>query len=204
MYFQELDVVNACLATVGETPLVELEDDHDLVAAARRTMRQSNLAVMHRPWWFNTDYSTLQVANDHFIYVPRDAVAVNVCDRDDLTLRGRRLWNRFKSTYEMEYPVRVIVTRDLPFEDLPSPAQLHLLNHTVAAFQANMDGDNNKKPDLQRALQESYINLNSEHARQIKLNGLETMFAAVNKQRTSPTQRMFGNRTSMGGAFPVR
>lgn len=129
--FTELDVVNACLATIGESPLVELEDDHDMVAAARQTMRQSTVAVMHRPWWFNTDFMALQVANDHFIYVPRDAVAVNVIGRSDLTQRGRRLYNRFESTYEMTGPVRVIVTRDLPYEDLPTPAQLHLLNHTV-------------------------------------------------------------------------
>lgn len=200
--FTELDVVNACLATIGESPLVELEDDHDMVAAARQTMRQSTVAVMHRPWWFNTDFMSLQVANDHFIYVPRDAVAVNVIGRSDLTQRGRRLYNRFESTYEMNGPVRVIVTRDLPYEDLPTPAQLHLLNHTVLAFQTDFDGDNSKFQKLQGLLSQSYVSLNTEHIRQIALNGLETMFAQVNKQRTSPTQRIMGHRSGYG--IPVR
>lgn len=200
--FTELDVVNACLATIGESPLVELEDDHDMVAAARQTMRQSTVAVMHRPWWFNTDFMALQVANDHFIYVPRDAVAVNVIGRSDLTQRGRRLYNRFESTYEMTGPVRVIVTRDLPYEDLPTPAQLHLLNHTVLAFQTDFDGDNSKFQKLQGLLSQSYVSLNTEHIRQIALNGLESMFAQVNKQRTSPTQRIMGHRSGYG--IPVR
>lgn len=200
--FTELDVVNACLATIGETPLVELEDDHDMVAAARQHMRQSTVAVMHRPWWFNTDYVTLQVANDHFLYVPRDAVAVNVVGRSDLTQRGRRLYNRFESTYEMTGPARVIVTRDLPYEDLPSPAQLHLLNHTVLAFQTSLDGDNSKAQKLMLSLQDSYRSLNTEHIRQVALNGLESMFAMVNKQRTSPTQRIMGHRSGYG--IPVR
>lgn len=200
--FTELDVVNACLATIGESPLVELEDDHDMVAAARQTMRQSTVAVMHRPWWFNTDFMSLQVANDHFIYVPRDAVAVNVIGRSDLTQRGRRLYNRFESTYEMNGPVRVIVTRDLPYEDLPTPAQLHLLNHTVLAFQTDFDGDNSKFQKLQGLLSQSYVSLNTEHIRQIALNGLESMFAQVNKQRTSPTQRIMGHRSGYG--IPVR
>lgn len=202
--FSELDVVNACLATIGETPLVELEDDHDMVAAARQTMRQSTVAVMHRPWWFNTDLVTLPVANDHFIYVPRDAVAVNVRGRSDLTQRGRRLYNRFESTYEMNGPVHAIVTRDLPFEDLPSPAQLYLLNHTVLSFQTDFDGDNSKYQKLSQNLAQSFVSLNTEHIRQVALNGLETMFALVNKQRASPTQRLMGNRTSRGGSIPVR
>lgn len=200
--FTELDVVNACLATIGESPLVELEDDHDMVAAARQHMRQSTVAVMHRPWWFNTDYVTLHVANDHFLYVPRDAVAVNVVGRGDLTQRGRRLYNRFESTYEMTGPVRVVVTRDLPYEDLPTPAQLHLLNHTALAFQTSLDGDNSKAQKLMLSLTDSYRSLNTEHIRQIALNGLESMFAMVNKQRTSPTQRIMGHRSGYG--IPVR
>ena len=200
--FTELDVVNACLATIGETPLLELEDDHDMVAAARSQLRKSTVAVMHRPWWFNTDFVTLQVANDHFIYVPRDAVAVTVRGRSDLAQRGRRLWNRFESTYEMTSPVHAVVTRDLPFEDLPSPAQLHLLNHTVLAFQTDFDGDNSKFQKLSGLLQQSYVSLNTEHIRQVALNGLESMFAQVNKQRTSPTQRLMGHRSGYG--IPVR
>lgn len=200
--FSELDVVNACLATIGETPLVELEDDHPMVAAARQKMRQSNVAVMHRPWWFNTDIVTLQTANDRFVYVPRDAVAVNVIDRADLTQRGRRLYNRFESTYEINGPLRTVVTRDLPYDDLPTPAQLHLLNHTVLAFQTDFDGDATKMQKLGRSVQESYVSLNTEHIRQVRLNGLETLFAMVNKQRTSPTQRLMGHRS--GSGIPVR
>lgn len=200
--FSELDVVNACLATIGETPLVELDDDHPLVAPARQKIRQATVTVMHRPWWFNTDFMTLVVANDHFIYVPRDAVAVNIPGRSDLTQRGRRLYNRFNSTYEMESSVLAIVTRDLPFEDLPTPAQLHLMNEAVLGFQTDFDGDGTKLQKLNANLAKSYVSLNTEHIRQISLNGLESMFAQVNKQRTSPTQRLMGHRS--GSGIPVR
>ena len=53
--FTELDVVNACLATLGELPLVELTDEHPMVAAARVNLTEAIVSEMHRQWWFNTD-----------------------------------------------------------------------------------------------------------------------------------------------------
>lgn len=194
----ELQVVNACLATLGELPLVELQDEHPLVAAARQNMLESIIAEMHRQWWFNTDYCTLTAAADTgFVYAPADAIAVKVLNRTDLTLRGRRLYDRYNSTYELGGTYRCVVVRDLPFEDLPVTAQLLVQHATVLRFQINYDADDSKTQKQNQLYTRQYALLNAEHTRQISLNGLETVDVA--------TKRMYaGVRPARRGNIPVR
>lgn len=168
----ELNVVNACLATLGENPLVELEEDHPLVAAARQNFRESMVTEMGRKWWFNTDYLELQQANDKFIYIPQDAISCVPIERDDLTVRGRRLYNRYAGTYEVRGPVLVYVVRDLEFSELPVPAQLLVRDRTVLSFQLNYDADETRTSKLEQAYVNSYMTLNAENIRQQNVNML--------------------------------
>lgn len=194
----ELQVVNACLATLGELPLVELQDDHPLVAAARQNMSESIIAEMHRQWWFNTDYCKLvAAANSGFVYAPEDTIAVKVIGRTDLTLRGRRLYDRYNSTYELGGSYQCVVIRDLPFEDLPVTAQLLVQHATVLRFQINYDADDSKTQKQNQLYTRQYALLNAEHTRQVALNNLETVDVA--------TKRLYaGARPSRRGNIPVR
>lgn len=168
----ELNVVNACLATLGENPLVELEEDHPLVAAARQNFREAMVIEMGRKWWFNTDYLELQQANDKFIYIPQDAISCVPIERDDLTVRGRRLYNRYAGTYEVQGPVLVYVVRDLEFSELPVTAQLLVRDRTVLSFQLNYDADETRTAKLEQAYVNSYMTLNAENIRQQNVNML--------------------------------
>lgn len=193
----ELDVINGCLATMGEIPLVELIDDHPLVASARQEFRDARIAETARRWWFNTDYITLAPANGvPFVYVPEDAVEVTPLDRTDLTRRGRRLYNRMTGTYEINSPVRCLVVRDIPFEDLPVPAMLLVKHATVLRFQLNYDADENKTAKLEGLYNDAYSVLNAEHTRQIALNPLQ-MLSVMQKRMSVGMFR----RTNH---FPVR
>ncbi|AKQ07696.1 tail tubular protein A [Yersinia phage vB_YenP_ISAO8] len=167
-----LEVVNACLSSIGEAPLLELTDDHPLAATAQETLKRVMVQEMSRQWWFNTDYLTLKVANDKFIYVPQDAVAVIPLQRADLTLRGRRMYNRMEGTFEMKENVIAWVVRLLPFEDLPPPAQSFVEHSTVMLFQLEYDADPIKTQQLQMHVQRAELVLNAEHIRQIKANPL--------------------------------
>lgn len=177
--FTELDVVNSCLATLGELPLVELTDEHPMVAAARTNLVEATVTEMHRQWWFNTDFVKLAATAEGFVYAPEDAVAVKIEGSPELILRGRRLYNRYTSTYDMPGAVlAAIVIRNIPYADLPSPAQILVKDSCVLQFQINYDADNVKTQQLQAKYQNSYRLLNAEHARQIQANGLETPHVA--------------------------
>ncbi|QOC54184.1 tail tubular protein A [Aeromonas phage Atoyac13] len=167
-----LEVVNTCLSSIGEAPLLELTDDHPLAETAQATLRRVLVQEMSRQWWFNTDYLTLALASDKYVYVPGDAVGVVPVGRSDLTLRGRRLYNRMKGTFEMDGPVQAWVIRLLPFEDLPPPAQAFVETSTVLLFQTEYDADPIKTNQLNMHVQRSELVLNAEHIRQIKANPL--------------------------------
>lgn len=189
----ELDVVNSCLATIGELPLVELSDDHPLVAAARQNFHEARVSEVSRQWWFNTDYCTLQQANDKFIYVPGDAIAVTPIGRDELTMRGRRLYNRLESTFEVAGPVRAWVIRDVPFDELPAPAQLLCKHACVLQFQLNYDADEAKTRKLEALYSNSYRLLNAEHIRQVRLNALNMPEVAMHRMYAGvPARRSRG------------
>lgn len=193
----ELDVVNSCLATIGEMPLVELSDDHPLIAAARQNFQEAIVSETARQWWFNTDYCILQQANDKFVYVPGDAIAVTPLDRLDLTMRGRRLYDRTNSTYEVTGPVRCWVIRNLIFDELPAPAQLLVKHSTVLQFQMNYDADESKTQKLEALYTAAYRTLNAEHTRQIRLNALNQPQIAMMRMRA-------GVRPRRSGHFAVR
>lgn len=184
----ELNVVNACLGSIGELPVVELTDDHPLIAAARSRLADALVQESHIKWWFNTDWETLRVANDHFIYTPADAVSVYPYRRPDLIQRGRRLWDRVNSTYEMQGPVLAIVVRNLPLEDLPPQVALLVKYATVQLFQQDYDADEAKKADVAQAYTKAFVTCNAEHARQVQLNGLETLFTGRERGRLRPRQ----------------
>lgn len=188
----ELDVINACLATMSEMPLVELDDDHPLVASARQNFREAMVKVMGLKWWFNTDFLTLKQANDKFIYVPQDAISCVPLYRDDLTMRGRRLYDRYNGTYEVTGPVEVYVIRSIPFEDLPLPAQILVRDRTVLDFQMNYDGDELRTQKLEQAFATSYRQVNAENTRQLNIN-------VFRMQETMRSRHRAGYRTSRVG-----
>jgi hypothetical protein len=136
-------------------------------------------------------------ADTGYVYVPADAIAVKVRGRTDLTMRGRRLYDRFNSTYAIGGSYSCIVVRDLPFDDLPITAQLLVQHSTVLRFQINYDADESKTQKQNQLYQRQYQLLNAEHTRQISLNGLETVDVA--------TKRMYaGVRSQRRGGIAVR
>lgn len=191
--FTELDVVNACLATLGELPLVELTDEHPMVAAARVNLTEAIVSEMHRQWWFNTDYVHLAATEEGYVYAPADAVAVKVVGCTNLTLRGRRLYDRYQSTYELGYNVDAIVIRNIPFDDLPAPAQILVKDAAVLQFQLNYDADQVKTQQLQAKYSNSYRLLNAEHTRQIAANQLENPGVAVARMNAGVRPRRSGH-----------
>jgi len=53
-----LNVVNQCLASMGETPLNAVNADHPYVAAALMHLRGASTQEQAKGWWFNTDFLT--------------------------------------------------------------------------------------------------------------------------------------------------
>lgn len=178
MFVSKLDVVNACLATMGESPLNTLEDDHSYKAAALNYLTQVNRIEQKRGWWFNSEYVELTPdVNSSYIYVPQDALAVKTIDRWYTPLyvqRGSRLYNVAENNYEWPNKFWVDIVRLLAFEELPFHAADVVQFGTVMRFQREFDGDTTRYNQLTQDYSRARAELVAEDVRNRRPNLLAT------------------------------
>lgn len=176
MFISKLDVVNACLKTMGETKLNTLEDDHpykdNALDLVDRVLRDTSSLSL----WFNTEWmKLLPQATSKYIMVPTDVLKVDPvpqCGTGRVSQRGRRLYDVSRNRYEFDGPLTVKVARLLEFEDCPYEVQMFVRDDAALRFQCDFDGDNTKYQKILQQRNDSWINLKSEHIRQLKANPL--------------------------------
>lgn len=174
MFVTELEVINACLATLGEAPLNTMEDDHSFKAAAQDKLNTTNLEVQKLGFWFNTEHLDLipDATDGNFIYVPQDVLEVRplVGTGAMYAQRGRRLFNVGENSYAFTNAVCVRVVRLLPFEDLPYHAAAAVRDEATLRFQHVYDGDAVRYRELTQMAMLSRAQLMAEEVRQRKPN----------------------------------
>lgn len=169
-----LDVVNACLSTMGESPLIAIDNDHPYVQAALAALEAANTIEQAQGMWFNTDQQTLTIdPTTGFIYTPADALDVDVGPY--ALQRGRRLYDRTRSSYDLRTlfgngPINAVVIREIPFEDLPPLAQQVISYRAQLDFQQAFDGDESKYSKIGGAYTNALRLLRAEDIRQGKTN----------------------------------
>lgn len=169
---EKLDVINACLATMGEAPLNSLDDDHAYKAAAEAALKKANKREQKRGWWFNSEFIKLVPDVSQYIYLPLDRISVKtVSPRFDYwTERGNRLYNRRTNNYIFTAPVVVDLVRQLAFEDLPTHAQDAVEARAVMTFQKSFDADNQRMQILINEYREALAELKAEDVRNQRPN----------------------------------
>jgi hypothetical protein len=183
MFQDRLDIVNACLATMGESGINTLEDDHPYKDDALRRLEQCNLIEQKRGWWFNSEYiELLPDSVSKFIYIPMDALAVKRPDRSALHFaqRGNRLYNMWENNYEWETSVVVDLVRTIEFEDLPFHANDLVGFSTVLRFQTDFDGDQVRYGQIAKDYARARMELVAEDTRNTRPNLLATLSNRVN------------------------
>lgn len=177
MFLTDLEVVNACLATMGETPLNTLEDDHAYKAAALSALSNSSKIEQKAGWWFNSEYITLNPdAVSGYIYLPGDALAVKTITRGrpPFAQRGNRLYNKEQNNYVWDKGVAVDLVRLLPFSELPFHASDAVGYGAIIRFQTDFDGDMNRFGQLSVDYRRARAELRAEDTRNMRPNLLAT------------------------------
>jgi hypothetical protein len=197
-----LDVVNACLSTMGESPLIAIDNDHPYVQAALAALANSNTVVQAQGMWFNTDTQTLTIdPTTGFVYTPADALDVDVGPY--ALQRGRRLYDKTRSTYDVRQlfgagPINAVIIREIPFEDLPPMAQQVISYRAQLDFQQAYDGDESKYSKIGGAYTNAMKLLNAENIRQSKTNMFQSQSMRSNLSLLQPATKWA--RTGLSGA----
>lgn len=189
----ELDVINDQLATLGETPLNSVEEDHPYVAAGLRFLRVANHREQAKGWWFNKEIVTLTPDVNGFIFTPTDAISVDpVTPSNAFVQRGRRLYNPATTAYVFTLPVECKLIRLVAFDELPPSAASYIGLSAVLVFQRSYDADPQKTKDLTLDMRQAYTTLNAEHIRNQNVNMLD-------KPSTAALNNRLGFNVTLGG-----
>lgn len=184
-----LTVVNACLKSMGETPLNSLNSDHPYVQAALNILAEVNILEQEVGWWFNTDLITLSAdPNTKFVYVPADVLNLEL-DDTMLVQRGSRLWDSARSTFSIGRTVSAKLIREIPFEHLPVNAQQMISMRAQLDFQSAYDADDAKYQKLYSAYNQAYSRVRRMHIRNQRINMFNTPSAQRTLSRIRPGTR---------------
>lgn len=200
MFISELDVVNECIASLGESPLNAIDEDHPLIAPALRALRIANMREQAKGWWFNKELITLYPdPNTGYVYVPDDTINIDPTNPwTHLVVRGRRLYDPNRDNgYVINRGVTCTLLRRIPFEDLPPMFAAYISLCTQQDFQKAYDADRLKYEQIVRDKQEAYLVLRAEDIRNVGANLL---------YRPSTRQRMnaLGLNDGYGGRLAAR
>lgn len=182
MYRTTLEVVNACIATMGEAPINSLTDEHVYKQPALNYLKGSKDATLKKGWWFNKEVIRLVPDNtSRFIYIPQDALSVNRSVHHNYTFaqRGRRLYDPIRNSYEWETAVVVELVTSLDFEDLPFVAQDAISLAALLRFQREFDGDGNRYNQIDSDRARADYELNAQHLREVRPNLLAPIRTAM-------------------------
>ena len=192
MLISQLEVVNGCLATMGEVPLNTLEDDHTYKAAALNYLNEVTLMEQEPGWWFNSEYTQLVPdATSGYIYIPQDAISVKPIHKitPPFAQRGNRLYNTWANSYVWDGNVWVDIVRALTFDNLPYHAADKVRWGTIMRFQREYDGDTVRYQQLSQDYSRSTTSLVAEDTRNKRPNLLLNPSNQSKMARISPMTR---------------
>jgi hypothetical protein len=142
----ELDAINTMLASIGEAPVNAVEDSGVVDAVmARNTLRTVSREVQARGWHYNTekDYTLTPSFPEKHLVLPRNVLradTVGSYQPIDVVVRGNRLYDRRRHTFEFDKPVKVDMIVLLDFDELPEAARLYITLRSSRIFQERVVG----------------------------------------------------------------
>lgn len=191
----QLTVVNGCLSTMGESPLNELEPNHPYVQVALLALDRSLNLELSRGWWFNQDQvQLLPDAITGSVTVPADTLDLDT-GWTQLVHRGTRLFDRLNGTYDLRtfmssqnIPyIAAVVTRAVPFDDLPTMAKHLVALRTQLDFQAAYDADGQRYQQLGMQYRTMDMTLSAQHIRNSNVNVFNSSGVRAKMDRIDPT-----------------
>lgn len=143
-----LEVVNACLASMGEKPINSINDPHPMRYAATQLLYRENRRRQAVGRWYNKETIELQPdALDHKVYLPGDTIGFQTLGRQ-VAIRGRKLYDLKNGTDVWTENVKGTLVRLVKFDELPESAAAYIASEVVLKFQLDYDGDSTKTRQL--------------------------------------------------------
>jgi hypothetical protein len=139
----ELDAVNEVLASIGEAPVNSVGTGLSESRLAQLQLERTSRDVQRKGWYFNTSpYAKLIPNNKGEIQLPRNTLKVDT-GTQQLQARGRKLFDVFNRTYQMDGPKMATLVVGLDWEELPESVKIYIVTKASRIFQNDFLGSGN-------------------------------------------------------------
>ena len=143
----KLEAVNTMLGFIGEAPINSLDDNTGVGDApvAEKVLDEINREVQSQGWHFNTEFDVEFTPNSDKEIIFSDNIIRADLDRSrypntDVTLRGSKLYNRSKNTFEFDDEVKGELVRILEWEEIPEIARRYVTLRAARILQDRQVG----------------------------------------------------------------
>jgi Tail tubular protein len=159
---QKLDVINAMLASMGQASLNSLTEANSFKDTGLNNLDLCQRRILSRGFWFNVEERQLTPDLAGEITVPNDTIELRNIGQNKYVRRGRKVYDQRRRSYLFESSIKVEVTFDIDFDDLPTLAQDYISAVALYEFQLKYDADETKTRRLNQRKTEAWAALNSE------------------------------------------
>lgn len=162
-----LTAVNRILPALGEHPVTQVNVKHPTIAILLPILEAKLDETLSRGWWFNEYEYTLYPDSEGLISIPTDTLMFIPTCVDAIT-RGNRLFNPLTDNYVWTAPVKGVITRRWPFEELPETVATYVFYSALVQAYLTDLGLEATLQAWQQIRDQSEHNATSEHLRNKK------------------------------------
>lgn len=143
----ELEAVNVLLDTIDAAPVNELDDSNVDVLRARNKLTYVSKEIQVKGWSFNSETDHPLSPNvDGEIVLNKAMIAVDIKPWKDaldfeVVVRGSKLYNSAKRTYQFDDAIEADVVWFLPWDELPEHARQYITIRAARKFRDVSAGD---------------------------------------------------------------
>jgi len=169
--YSRLDIINEMIVSTGARPLTAEQNRHPLYLKAAQLLDRVQASVQAVGLWFNTECRDIAPQVNGEIIVPQGCIKADPADRHyNLTLRGSRMYDLNKGSFDIGATVRLKMIFEVPLEEMPLSAQEYIRVKAVYEFYLNEDGADPKLGSYRYERDVGWGTLYREHLRNRQAN----------------------------------
>lgn len=182
--YTRLDIINEMIVSTGARPLTAEQNRHPLYMKAEQLLDRVQASVQSVGLWFNTECRDIEPQSNGEVIVPQGCIKADPTDRHyNLTLRGSRMYDLTKGTYEIGTALSLKMIFELKLEEMPLAAQEYIRSKAVYSFYLNEDGADPKLGNYRNERDVGWQTLYREHLRNRQTNIYDNPSNAVTRLR---------------------
>lgn len=136
----QLEAVNVMLTSIGEAPVNSLSSGLEDALIADSILTETSRSIQKHGWYFNTeDNFPLNPDQSGTLVLPSNILKLDMQDTR-YVLRGNRVYDRAKHTFNIGASLRGTVVLGLSFDTIPESARQAVMYRAARVFQNRVVG----------------------------------------------------------------